>query len=265
MNDAQKLLASRIGDYVSRSERGELVCGNFLTPGEIACSIEVIKDLRVSDRVFFAGGYCDAERKRIYVLPSFLSDFEGDAEQKAREYFADDYDSSVKAIKISGSGYRELTHRDFLGSVLALGVERDALGDIVTEENHIAILFCTDKIFPYLMSSIDRVGSDKVTVTEFNVTDDFCSKREFVPIHNTVASERLDCVVCALTNLSREKAQSVIRQGLCDVNYLNEQRCDVSVKPPCTVSLRGYGKYKVVAFDGETKRGRLRIVAQKYV
>ena len=80
-----------------------------------------------------------------------------------------------------------------------------------------------------------------------------------------MASKRLDCVVGALTNLSREKAQALIKTGLCEVNYLVEQRVDAEVKTPCVISARGYGKFNVLSFDGETKRARLRLVAQKYV
>lgn len=265
VSEAHKLLASRVSDYLRLSERGELVCGNFLTPEEAAYTEVVLRELRAHDRAFFFGGYKDAERKRVFVIPSFLSDFEGSADVKARDYFQDELSSSVKAIKIQGSGYRELSHRDYLGSVLSLGIERIAIGDIVVQDKYSAVVFCTDKIFDYLISGIDRIASDKVTVSEFLPDGDFGARREFVAIRDTVASNRLDCVVGALTNLSREKAQTAIRSGLCEVNYLTEQRVDVEIKVPATITLRGYGKFNILEFDGETKRGRLRLVAQKYV
>ena len=264
-SEAQKLLASRASDYLSQADRGELVCGNFLTPQEAAYILSVFREMRASERVFLFGGYLEAERKRIFVLPSFLSDFDGDGEEKAKTYFPEEFSVSVKAIKIQGSGFRELFHRDYLGSILSLGIDRCSVGDIAVQDKHSAVVFCTDKIFDYLLSSIDRIASDKVTVSEFLPDSDFGVKREYQPIRDTVASERLDCVVGALTNLSREKAQTLIRTGLCEVNYLQETRVDVSVKPPSVITLRGYGKYDVLEFDGETKRGRLRIIAQKYV
>ena len=265
VSEAHKLLASRAADYLRLSERGELVCGNFLTPEEAAYTETVFRELRASDRAFFFGGYKDAERKRAFVIPPFLSDFEGSAEQKARDYFPEETSSAVKAIKIQGSGYRELSHRDYLGSILALGIERVAVGDIVVRDKHSAVVFCTDKIFDFLISGIDRIASDKVNVCEFIPDGDFGGTREFLTVRDTVASNRLDCVVGALTNLSREKAQTVIRSGLCEVNYLTEQRVDAEVKVPSVITVRGYGKFNVLEFDGETKRGRLRLVAQKYV
>ena len=265
ITDAQKLLAARIEDYLKISARGELVCGNFLTPAEIAYVTLVSRELRCSDRVLFCGGYGDAERKRAVVVPPFVSELEGDLEDNAKACFPEEMDGAVKAVKITGSGYRQLSHRDYLGSILALGIERSSLGDVVVLSEHSAVVFCTDKMLDYLLTGIERIGSDKVSVEKFIPDSDFAVEREMQTIRDTVASERLDCVVGALTNLSREKAQALIRSGLCEVNYLMEQRVDVTVKAPCTVTLRGYGKYNVVAFDGETKRGRLRLVAQKYV
>ncbi len=264
-NDAQKLLASRVEDILRLSERGELVCGNFLTPGEAAYVLTVARELRSFDRILLFGGYPDAERKRIMALPSFVTELDGSVEEKARTYFPEEMSRAVRAIKIQGSGYRELSHRDYLGSILALGIERPAVGDVVVQDEHSAVVFCTDKIFDYLASGIDRIASDKVTVCEFIPDESFGAKREFLPIRDTVASNRLDCVVGALTNLSREKAQTLIRSGLCEVNYLVEQRVDAAIKVPSVVSVRGYGKFNVLSFDGETRRGRLRLVAQKYV
>jgi RNA-binding protein YlmH len=215
--------------------------------------------------VFTFGGYDGAERQMLFVLPSFLSDMDGEPEEKAKMYCGEEFERAVKAIKIRGSGYRELSHRDYLGSLLSLGIERFSLGDIVVQDEYSAVVFCTEKIFDYLVGSVDKIASDKVTVTEFIPDEGFSVKREFAPIRDTVASNRLDCVVGALTNLSREKAQTLIRSGLCEVNYIIEQRVDVEVKENSIVTLRGYGKYQVVSFDGETKRGRLRLIAQKYV
>lgn len=265
LTDAHKLLASRIGDCLDRAERGELVCGNFLTPGEAAVSREILRERKNEERAFFFGGYYDAERVRMFILPSYLSDMDGDAEEKARTYFPDEMACAIKAIRIEGSGYRKLSHRDYLGSLLSLGIERSSIGDIAVLDDRSAVVFCTDKIFGFLMSGIDRIASDKVNCSEFFDDGSFAPKKEFLPISDTVASNRLDCVVGALTNLSREKSQIAIRQGLCEVDHLPEDRCDVSISVPCTVSVRGYGKFRVISFDGETKRGRIRLIAQKYI
>lgn len=265
ITEAQKQLAARIDDLLERSCRGELVCSNFLTPSESAYSIKILKQRKVEARAYLFGGYEDAERKRLYILPSYLSDIEGEQKEKLELYCSEDLYGAVRAIRITGSGYRVLTHRDYLGSLLSLGIERHSLGDIVVQGEHSAVIFCTDKIYRFLIENIDRVASDKVTAEEIEIDKGFTAEREFLPISDTIASNRLDCIVGALANLSREKSQTLIRSGLCEVDHLIEQRADISLKVPCTVTVRGYGKFKVLSFDGETRRGRTRLEAQKYI
>ena len=72
-------------------------------------------------------------------------------------------------------------------------------------------------------------------------------------------------VVAALTNLSREDAQSAIRGGLVEVDFEPEERVDLSLTPPVTVSVRGFGRYVLCSFDGETRKGRLRLRADQLV
>ena len=264
-NDAQKLLEARIDDGLRQSERGELVCGNFLTPAEKAYAEIIVRTKRACDRVFFFGGYVEAERKRIFFMPSYLSELDGDIEEKARLYCADEFSSAICALKIKGSGYRNLSHRDYLGSILSLGIERREIGDIVVTGECAAIVFCTDKIRDYLVTSLDKIATDKVKVEIYELPDDFKVARNTVRISDTVASPRFDCVVGALTNLSREKAQNLINSGLCEVDHLPELRVDRQIDAGVVISVRGYGKFSVVSFDGETRRGRIRMSAEKYV
>ena len=265
IDDAQKLLEARIDDLLRQSDRGELVCGNFLTPAEVAVARVVLQVKRAQDRVFFFGGYHDAERRRMIFIPSFLSDFDGDAEEKARTYCADEFSSCICPLLIKGSGFRQLSHRDYLGSILALGIERSSIGDIAIIGDFEAIVFCTDKIRDYLLTCLEKIASDKVTVREYDLPEDFEIEKKTVPISDTVASKRFDCIVGALTNLSREKSQCLIHSGVCEVDYLPEMRVDRQIDEGMVISARGYGKFFIKAFDGETKRGRIRLLAEKYV
>lgn len=263
--DAQRLLEARIDDHLRQADRGELVCGNFLTPSEKAYADIVLRSRRAADRVFFFGGYSAAERCRICVLPSYLSDMEGEPCEKATLYCADELERCVVAVKIKGSGYRTLSHRDYLGSVLSLGIERSSVGDIVALSEHEAIVFCTEKMRDYLLSSLERVAADKVSVEDFSVPEDFSVEKKTQAISDTVASPRFDCVVGALTNLAREKAQNLISSGMCEIDHLPEIRVDRQIEAGATISVRGYGKFRVRSFDGETRRGRIRMSAEKFI
>lgn len=265
ISDAQRLLAARFDDLILRSGRGELACGNFLSPADAAFVTRLARERGIKDRFALIGGYEDAERRIPVILPEYSLSYGEDAEEIAQSFFAQELLEEICAVLVKGSGYRSLSHRDYLGSILALGIERDRVGDIVILDDFSAVVICSGSVFDFLLTAVERTASDKVSVSKFEDTDKLVVKRSFLPIHDTVASKRLDCVVAALTNLAREKAQTLIRSGLCELDYALEMRCDREVPPPCTISVRGYGKYDVLSFDGETRRGRLRLIARKYV
>ncbi len=265
LTDEQKLLKARFCDKLAHSARGSLEKGSFLTPAEAAFLLALAKEMGVTDRFFLFGGYEGAERRMAFYLPEFVSELDGETEENAKLCFGDELSSAIRAIRIKGSGYRALSHRDHLGSLLSLGIERESIGDIVILSDLEAVIFCTDAIFAFLLENIDRIAADKVSVTEFIPDEGFKADREFLPINDTVASPRFDCVVAALTNLAREKAQTAIKSGLCSLDYVEEMRPDREIIPPCIISVRGYGKYNIVSIGGETRRGRLRLYAEKYL
>ena len=84
-------------------------------------------------------------------------------------------------------------------------------------------------------------------------------------VSDTVASARFDCIAAALAGLSRDKAQMLIRAGECTVDWEPCDKCDRIIEPPCVISLRGYGKFRVDDVSTQTKKGRLRMLAQKYI
>jgi len=260
-----KQLDARIADLSKRSLSGEVGISVFLSPSQQALSRQILMRQGVILRAAFFGGYADAERKRIFILPSYADDFDGTPEQKLIEYFSDEVLNSVQALLITGSGYRELSHRDYLGSLLSVGIERDVLGDIVVVDERSAVIFCSGKISEFIKISLSRVSNDCVTVCAYEPDENFSAKREYKQISATVASCRLDCVVSALTGLSREKTQELIRHELCQLNHLTECRCDLALDAPCVISVRGYGKYILREFNGLTKKGRMRMLADKYI
>ncbi len=265
LSDTQKMLSARFNDKIQIANRGDLVYTCFYTPTEAAFLSAHAKETGMTERFFLYGGYADAERCMAFFLPDFLSEYDGAPKDKAAQFFPNVISDAICALKVTGSGYRTLTHRDYLGSILSLGIERESVGDIVVINDHEAVIFCTDHIFEFLRANIDRIATDKVTVSSFIPDDTFEAKRDFSPINDTVASARFDCVVAALTNLAREKAQAAIKSGLCSLDHIEEIRCDREIQPPCTISVRGYGKYNVISIGGKTKRDRLRLYAKKYI
>ena len=172
---------------------------------------------------------------------------------------------AVCPVLVKGSGFRELSHRDYLGSVLGLGLERDAIGDILIPDSHSAILLTDTRVVDFLTTQLEKVATDTVRVSRLPEGTALTGTRRLQPITDTVASERLDCVVAALCNLSREKAQMAVRSGLVELDYEAVEACDTTVEAPAVISVRGFGKFAVHNFDGTTRKGRIRLVAGKYI
>ena len=255
-------LYARMEDLCRRAEMGEVGESEFLSPRLCHYGENYLKRKGVDYATF--GGYGDAERKKIYVLPEYMADAgENGIEQHLAQF---GYTAGVTALRIDGSGYRTLTHRDFLGSLLGLGVERSVLGDLVTldERGKSAVVFCEVGIAPFLLNVCEKVANDKVKVTEWKLSEVTIPPRRFTPINDTVASPRLDCVVSALCNLSREKARELVCRGMVEMNFESEERPDRTVTVPALISVRGYGRYRVLKLCDLTKKGRIRLEAEQY-
>lgn len=262
-NKELKLFYARLDDLERRALSGSVVHSPFLTPSE-AYKAEKYFEAKGNRRMIcFFGGYFDAQRKQIFLLPEYILDSVD--EDALLDVIAEDINESITAIKICGSGFRNLTHRDYLGSILSLGIEREKLGDICVLDEHSAVAFCSTEIADYLLFELDSIGNDKVKVSKIPLDKNMASTQKFQPFTDTVASERLDCVVAALSNLSREKAQNLIKGGFVEHNYETATKIDVDTKAGDIISARGYGKYVIRDLSQATKKGRLRLFADKYI
>lgn len=253
---------ARLDDLCHRAERGEVAASAFLTPRELHYAEGYLQQRGASYAAF--GGYGEAERKRVYLLPEYMGE---PSENAALSTFFADFgmESDIVTLRIDGSGYRTLTHRDFLGAILGLGIERSVLGDLVadTEEGRWAVVFCDRGIAPFLEQELTKVANDKVRT---RLCDEWqLPTRRFVSIRDTVASARLDCVIAALCGLSREKARETVCGGLVEIDFESEERPDRTVDSCGQISVRGYGRFRIVALSEHTKKGRLRLEAEKYV
>ena len=264
--DAWELLLSRLEDAADRCRRGSVATLSYLTPGEKKRLDGELARMGMRDGAYFLGGYEGAERTCLFLLPDYLIAIrEGLSDKELPMLLGEELSERVSAVKICGSGYRSLSHRDYLGSVLGLGIERDAIGDIAVQNDSEAVLFTSARLVQFLCENLGKVASDTVRCVPYTVDETFTDGKHYRPISDTVASARLDCVVAALTNRSRENAKNLVQSGLVELEYEVETRTDVTVVPPATLSARGYGRFIVRAFDGETKKGRLRLRADQLI
>ncbi len=253
-------LVARARELLARAARGSVTYTAFLTPRE---QMLLSRELGYAgDALALEGGYAAAERRRMAFLPDYLACLSPD---ERGALLAEELAEAVVPISIQGSGYRELSHRDYLGAVLSLGVERDAVGDLVATDAHSAVLITDAVMAAFLCESLTRVANDAVRVKRVTLPPDFDGGRRFAPLTDTVASPRADAVVAALCNLSRECAQALFTEGRVEVDYEPLARYDRELAAGATVSVRGYGKFIVRSVSEQTKKGRYRLVADRYI
>lgn len=199
--------------------------------------------------VLFWGGYEQAERTFFGAFPDFMQ-----------------ADTALFPLTPIECTYREeasLSHRDFLGTLLAAGVKREKIGDILCA-NGKTVLFVGEDVAPFLCEQITKVGGEGVTVLA-GLSAPLQFSRTYKEIKMTVASPRLDNVVKALTGLSREKAASLIVGGFVSLCHLPCEAVAKTVSEGDVLSVRGYGRFRIESLGTVTKKGRIMLTAQKYL
>ncbi len=262
--DENELFYARVSEQAQRADRGEISVGDFLTPREVYLASVELDRSGNRGRYAFCGGYLGAERARLVCLPEYAVYGIEETDTEALYAVASEYASEVtEVLFISGSGFRSLSHRDFMGSILALGIKRACIGDIVVGDDS-AYVFCDTKMADYIEANLTRVGRDAVKVKKAELPEGFASEKRTETVTDTVASMRADAVISALVNCSRERAKEYIAAGLCELNYQELSKPDAALGEGDVLSVRGKGKFIIKGTDGVTKRGRLRLWAEKF-
>ena len=276
--DNTSISVSRAKDACRASEFS-VAATDFFSPGEV-CVIykELCTPSGGSANCFFWGGCRGAERRSAVFLPEwYMPDgaprhsMPNDTERTAffssylKEHPEISDEIPITALSIKGSGFRELSHRDYMGSVLALGIDRSVIGDIAVISPNEAVIFVHDKISDYILSELTKIGRDGVQVSRINVDPEWEIPRRYADMLLTVSSPRLDGIVKAITGLSREESAEKVRGGLVELSYVQTDNVSADVTEGDIVSIRGFGKYLIGSVTGETKSGRLKIQCKKYL
>ena len=198
-----------------------------------------------------AGGYENAERKIL-------------AAGNEAEMGSADLPVSVIAVKPKSEKYaEELTHRDYLGAVLGLGIERSLIGDILVRDRR-AWFFCLRSAADMIVSSLDQVRRTAVTAEIISAEVPELQPR-YAPLRLNVSSERLDAVIAAFANLSRGQTDKLFAADKVFVN--GRMVTDRSARPKegDTFSVRGFGKAVYDGIEYETKKSRYMVRIRKLI
>ena len=244
-------LLARLLDKVDIHERSGLMQhSRFLSERDRLCCEPVLRELGA--KAVFWGGYAEAERT-VLILPAQWQD--GESVCKSG-------DSPVQVLRASFRAEESLSHRDFLGALMGLGIERDMVGDIIPKEGSCDIVLLRE-ITPYVFQNLSSAGRASLTLAE--VPEAEAREAEFRLIRDTVASVRLDAVVGCGFSLSREKAAAAIRSGKVFLNGMECLKPDKPVEAGTRISLRGLGKIELSEIGGQSRKGRTQIMVKRFI
>ena len=239
-SDKDKLFISKLDDAVFLCQkRQKPYFFSFMSEAEQALAEQYLKSAGFN-QYSFSGGYPDSERKVLCL-----------------DYFDDNPEFPIDALQFSFRTADKLTHRDFLGALMSLGIERETVGDILVEDGR-CVVFVKSEIADYVKSQISKIGRAGVKVTDADVN--FLPKGRGVEEKSAIVSSlRLDNIVAAISGLSREKTKSVILSGNVSLNFIECTNISKTVNEGDTLTVRGKGKFKINGVLGETKKHRIRI------
>lgn len=158
----------------------------------------------------------------------------------------------------------DLTHRDFLGSLMALGLTREKIGDILVEKGGCQVLL-DPSMTDFLLQNWDSAGREKLTVTPLPLSELAPPQAAVKEIKDTVSSLRLDNVLAAGFSLSRVRAAEAVEKGSVQVNYVTCVKPDKPVSAGDTITCRGLGKCVLDSVGAPTKKGRLPVAIRRYI
>lgn len=242
-NPQEKILYAKALDKAFLTNKANTVTySDFFDPYKLG-QLKAIVEGNLSIQAIPFGGYEESERCILGFFPIYQ-----------------ETDNSLFPIDILKISYNTkyssgLTHRDFLGSILGLGITRDKIGDILIDSDlGYAIAFVHSSISDFIITNLDRVGRTAVKIqyaTDFHYEQNLTEKRLTLP------SLRLDALLSTAFNVSRGKVADLIKGEKAFVNWNVITSTSKNVCENDIITLRGYGRIKLLEIGGKTKKDRI--------
>ena len=238
MNRVSDQLLLRLHQQAERADRLDLpVPGRFVTGEERAAAIHAAREARVA--ASFDGGWPDAEREQVCFHPGWA-------------------EAEFTAVWVEirwAAKFAHVEHRDLLGSLMGLGMDRSFFGDLIALEDR-AYLLALPEVAARLPMEWDKAGSVPIKVTLLEEAPSFEPPRGDM-LRDTVASMRLDCILASGMKTSRSRAAEIIRTGAVAVDHMPEERTDRLLDAGMLLSIRGFGRIRVQEVGQPTRKDRL--------
>lgn len=260
------VLRGRIKDLSARaSSESYLTHTDFLSLSEQALFFQILKEEHISHlskkyggvRFVLYGGHEDHDRKLIYFLPYYLTEEEMLEKEGEGETF------SLLHVYPKNRHFADvLTHRDYLGALMHLGIKREMFGDILTDGMD-GYIFILNGVVSSVREELTKI---KHTTVECEILKpkDCPFKPRFEEKNINVSSDRIDCILAEVFHLSRRDAQVLIASDSIFVNGMSMMNNAHILKENDRVSIKGHGKFIYLGQSKVTKKGRLFVKIKIY-
>lgn len=208
----------------------------------------VLNEFKDSSFALF-GGYDEAERKILYFLPDYIDDVPKD---------------KILILKASFSKDAKLSHRDILGSILGLGIKRENVGDIIMADTF-AQIFIKEEIGDFILAEYNKAGRQHLSLEFISEDELVFPQNSFDYKTETVSSLRLDCIVSAIFNISRNEAVKLIDAKRVFVNDSLITKCDKLLSEGDKIKVTKMGKAYLEKVGGTSRKGRIFIDIKKHI
>lgn len=251
MNEEQ-ILKGRLTDLAKRAYTQNIYTySNFLSPAELVTFEDIRSEVAYIPCTIYGGNEL-CERQMI-----------GFGSEEVFGYPGDFPITVIKVTPLLTKFSDDLNHRDFLGALMHLGIERDTLGDILIKDNT-AYIFCLDSIADYICNELTKVKHTSVKC-EKTSTDIPALTPTLEDVEFPVASLRLDGIIASLLKCSRKEALSLFEEKRVTLNGRVTGRNSITLKDGDIFSVRGYGKFIFDHAGGSTRKGKIYVHIRKYI
>lgn len=251
-----RILLAKILDRAEQSQSRNIpVSTDFLSPSQLAEARILLRLAGISENAYaILGGYHHAERNLLLFIPDWLDHSDSAAIQAQ---------APIRFLRAKFRPEDQISHRDLLGSLMALGIVREKTGDILVSPDS-ADCIILDSIESFLLQNWTTAGRTKLHITRIQSWEIQVPEASIREIRDTVQTLRLDAIFSSGFRMSRGKASDFIRSGRVQVNWLPCIKPDRILSEGDVISARGLGKFKLQSIGGTTKKGRIAINIQVY-
>ena len=249
-----RLLLAKVLDRAEQAQSRNIPAAtDFLSPQQQALALDLLRLAGIPETGYMSlGGYEGAERNILLFLPDWLEAADAGSQ------------SPLRCLRASVREEEKLSHRDFLGSLMGMGIVREKVGDILVGPAG-ADIMVLDTVAEFLLQSWNSAGRARLAVTAIEPWEVRVPEAKCQEVRDTVSSLRLDAVASAGFRMARGKAAELITSGRVQVNWRECTKPDKLLTAGDTVSARGFGKFELTEVGGVTKKGRTSIVLKRYI